>query len=82
MVSLQQKIKLPSKKLMKESKLIEMQNKVESQTRVLQEIINELGQTRNIVVSLLEIVKNLKEYQPIIKRLQDEREANTKEAKE
>ncbi len=67
---------------MKENKLIEMQNKVESQTRVLQEIINELGQTRNIVVSLLEIVKNLKEYQPIIKRLQDEREANTKEAKE
>ena len=67
---------------MKESKLIEMQKKVESQTRVLQEIINELGQTRNIVVSLLEIVKNLKEYQPIIKRLQDEREANTKEAKE
>jgi hypothetical protein len=67
---------------MKESKLIEMQNKVESQTRVLQEIINELGQTRNIVVSLLEIVKNLKEYPPIIKRLQDEREANTKEAKE
>jgi hypothetical protein len=67
---------------MKESKLIEMQNKVESQTRVMQQIINELGQTRNIVVSLLEIVKNLKEYQPIIKRLQDEREANTKEAKE
>jgi len=67
---------------MKESKLIEMQKKVESQTRVLQEIINELGQTRNIVVSLLEIVKNLKEYQPIIKRLQDERKANTKEAKE
>ena len=67
---------------MKESKLIEMQNKVESQTRVLQEIINELGQTRNIVVSLLEIVKRLKEYEPIIKQLQDEREANTKEAKE
>jgi len=67
---------------MKESKLIEMQNKVESQTRVMQQIINELGQTRNIVVSLLEIVKNLKEYQPIIKRIQDEREANTKEAKE
>jgi len=66
---------------MKESKLIEMQNKVESQTRVMQQIINELGQTRNIVVSLLEIVKNLKEYQPIIKKLQDDREADTKEAK-
>jgi hypothetical protein len=67
---------------MKESKLIEMQNKVESQTRVLQEIINELGQTRNIVVSLLEIVKRLKEYEPIIKQLQDDREANSKKTKE
>lgn len=67
---------------MKESKLIEMQNKVESQTRVIQELINELGQTRNVVVSLLEIVKRLKEYEPIIKRLQDEREADTKKAKE
>ena len=67
---------------MKESKLIEMQNKVESQTRVIQELINELGQTRNVVVSLLEIVKNLKEYHPIIKRLQDERKADTKKAKE
>tara|TARA_R100001460_G_scaffold86185_1_gene127623 strand:- start:12 stop:215 length:204 start_codon:yes stop_codon:yes gene_type:complete len=67
---------------MKESKLIEMQNKVESQTRVMQEIINELAQTRNVVVSLLEIVKSLKEYEPIIKRLQDERKADTKKAKE
>jgi|TARA_R100001463_G_scaffold114237_1_gene169430 proteasome assembly chaperone (PAC2) family protein len=67
---------------MKESKLIEMQNKVESQTRVMQQIINELGQTRNIVVSLLEIVKRLKEYKPIIKKLEDEREANSKKAKE
>ena len=66
---------------MKESKLKEMQNKVESQTRVMQQIINELGQTRNIVVSLLEIVKRLKEYESIVKKLQDDREADTKEAK-
>jgi len=66
---------------MKENKLIEMQNKVESQNRVMQQIINELGQTRNIVVSLLEIVKRLKEYEPIVKKLQDEREADTKKAK-
>tara|TARA_B110000285_G_scaffold201190_1_gene235651 strand:+ start:729 stop:932 length:204 start_codon:yes stop_codon:yes gene_type:complete len=66
---------------MKENKLIEMQNKVESQTRVMQQIINELGQTRNIVVSLLEIVKRLKEYESIVKKLQDDREADTKEAK-
>ena len=67
---------------MKESKLIEMQNKIESQTRVMQQIINELGQTRSIVISLLEVVKRLKEYQPIIKQLQDEREADTQEVKE
>ncbi len=67
---------------MKENKLIEMYNKVESQTRVMQEMINELGQTRNIVISLLEIVKRFKEYEPIIKQLQDEREADTKKTSE
>ena len=66
---------------MKESKLIEMQNKIESQTRVMQEIINELGQTRNIVISLLEIVKRFKEYEPIIKQLEDERKADSEKAK-
>jgi|TARA_B100001094_G_C17840531_1_gene627705 hypothetical protein len=66
---------------MKESKLIEMQNKIESQTRVMQEMINELGQTRNIVISLLEIVKRLEEYKPIIKQLEDERKADSEKAK-
>lgn len=74
-------IRLPLKKLMKESKLIEMHNKVESQTRVMQEIINELGQTRQIVISLLEIVKRFKEYEPIIKQLEDERKADSEKAK-
>lgn len=66
---------------MKESKLIEMNNKIESQTRVMQEMINELGQTRNIVISLLEIVKRFKEYEPIIKQLEDERKADSEKAK-
>jgi hypothetical protein len=66
---------------MKENKLIEMQNKIESQTRVMQEMINELGQTRNIVISLLEIVKRFKEYEPIIKQLEDERKADSEKAK-
>jgi hypothetical protein len=77
----ERKIRLPSKKLMKESKLIQMQNKIESQTRVMQQIINELGQTRQIVISLLEIVKRLKEYEPIIKQLEDERKADSEKAK-
>jgi len=66
---------------MKENKLIEMYNKVESQTRVMQEMINELGQTRHIVISLLEIVKKFKEYEPIIKQLEDERKADSEKAK-
>ncbi len=66
---------------MKESKLIEMQNKVESQTCVMQQIINELGQTRQIVISLLEIVKRFKDYEPIIKQLEDERKADSEKAK-
>jgi phage-related tail protein len=66
---------------MKESKLIEMSNKIESQTRVMQEMINELGQTRHIVISLLEIVKKFKEYEPIIKQLEDERKADSEKAK-
>jgi phage-related tail protein len=66
---------------MKESKLIEMQNKIESQTRVMQEMINEIGQTRQIVISLLEIVKRFKEYEPIIKQLEDERKADSEKAK-
>ena len=75
------RIRLPLRKLMKENKLIEMYNKVESQTRVMQEMINELGQTRNIVISLLEIVKKFKEYEPIIKQLEDERKADSEKAK-
>jgi len=75
------RIRLPLRKLMKENKLIEMYNKIESQTRVMQEMINELGQTRNIVISLLEIVKKFKEYEPIIKQLEDERKADSEKAK-
>ena len=66
---------------MKENKLIEISNKIESQTRVMQEMINELGQTRHIVISLLEIVKKFKEYEPIIKQLEDERKADSEKAK-
>jgi hypothetical protein len=47
----------------------------------MQEMINELGQTRHIVISLLEIVKKFKEYEPIIKQLEDERKADSEKAK-
>ncbi len=66
---------------MKESKLIEMQNKIESQTRVIQQLINEIGQLKTLVISLLEIIKRLKEYESIVKQIKDDREADNKEAK-
>lgn len=66
---------------MKESKLVEMRNKVESQTRVIQQLINEIGQLKTLVINLLEIIKRLKEYEPIIKQLKDERKADSEKAK-
>tara|TARA_B100000927_G_scaffold290848_1_gene290803 strand:+ start:2282 stop:2485 length:204 start_codon:yes stop_codon:yes gene_type:complete len=66
---------------MKESKLIEMQNKIESQTRVIQQLINEIGQLKTLVISLLEIIKRLKEYESIVKQIKDDREADNKKAK-
>ena len=66
---------------MKESKLIEMQNKIESQTRVIQQLINEIGQLKTLVISLLEIIKRLKEYESIVKQIKDDREAVNKKAK-
>lgn len=66
---------------MKESKLVEMRNKIESQTRVIQQLINEIGQLKTLVISLLEIIKRLKEYESIVKQIKDDREANNKEVK-
>lgn len=66
---------------MKESKLVEMRNKIESQTRVIQQLINEIGQLKTLVINLLEIIKRLKEYESIVKQIKDDREADNKEAK-
>lgn len=66
---------------MKESKLVEMRNKIESQTRVIQQLINEIGQLKTLVISLLEIIKRLKEYESIVKEIKDDREADNKKAK-
>lgn len=66
---------------MKESKLVEMRNKIESQTRVIQQLINEIGQLKTLVINLLEIIKRLKEYESIVKQIKDDREADNKKAK-
>tara|TARA_R110001606_G_scaffold374221_1_gene531965 strand:+ start:80 stop:292 length:213 start_codon:yes stop_codon:yes gene_type:complete len=70
---------------MKESKLIEMNNKIQSQTRVLQEIINKINMLQTVVSNLLEVTSRLKEYESIATQLKSEsndRKTDTKEASE
>ncbi len=42
---------------MKESKLVEMKNKIDAMTRVLQQLINEVGQLRDLSIGTLETIK-------------------------
>ena len=54
---------------MKESKLIEMQNKVVALTNVMQQIINEISYLRELSVGTLETVKLLPGYEEAIEKL-------------
>ena len=68
---------------MKESKLIEMNNKIQSQTRELQEIINKINMLQTVVSNLLEVTSRLKEYESIANQLKlesDDKNGNTREA--
>ncbi len=54
---------------MKESKLIEMQNKIQALTNVMQQIINEISHLRELSVGTLETVKLLPGYDEAIETL-------------
>ena len=64
---------------MKESKLLEMNNKVEALTRVVQQIINELTHLRELSVGTLETIKLMPDYQDAIDALKKQMEDNIKE---
>ena len=57
---------------MKESKLIEMKNKVESLTRVVQQLITELQFTREVAVGSLETIKKMPGYNEALEKLKNE----------
>ncbi len=57
---------------MKESKLIEMKNKVESLTRVVQQLITELQFTREVAVGSLETIKKMPGYNEALEDLKNE----------
>ncbi len=54
---------------MKESKLIEMQNKIQALTNVMQQVISELNHLRELSIGTLETVKLLPGYEEAIETL-------------
>ena len=56
---------------MKESTLLEMQNKIKALTNVAQQLINENTQLRDLAVGTLETLKLMPGYDEAIKELQD-----------
>jgi len=64
---------------MKESKLLEMQNKIQALTNVMQHLINENTQLKDLAVGTLETLKLMPGYDKALKELQ---ESVTKKQKE
>jgi len=67
---------------MKEDKLIEMRNKIEAQTRIMQEMMHKISVLENLIISVMEVIKRLGEYEKIAEQLNKElndKKANTKE---
>ena len=56
---------------MKESTLLEMQNKINAMTRVLQQLINENTQLRDLSVGTLETLKLMPGYEKAIEDLKN-----------
>jgi len=57
---------------MKESTLLEMKNKIDSMTRIIQHLINENTQLRDLAIGTLETVKLMPGYDKAIESLKKE----------
>ena len=66
---------------MKESKLIEMQNKVETLGKVAQKLMIEVQQLTQLSVGTLETIKNMEGYEQAIEKLKEEMVAKSGKAK-
>jgi len=67
---------------MKESKLIEMQNKVETLGKVAQKLMIEMQQITQLSVGTLETIKNMEGYEQAIEKLKEKMVAESSKAKE
>jgi hypothetical protein len=69
---------------MKESKLLEMKNKVEALTRVVQHLLNEITQVKDLAIGTLETIKKMPDYEEAIDALKKdvvEKPSETKKVK-
>jgi len=57
---------------MKESKLLEMQNKVAALTRVVQQLISEIDNLKNLSIGTLETIKKMPDYKLALEELKKE----------
>ena len=64
---------------MKEQTLLEMKNKVEALTRVIQHMMTEMSQMRELAIGTLETVKLLPGYEDALNQLKANVEAKKKE---
>ena len=66
---------------MKESTLLEMQNKLKALTNVIQQVLTEITHLRELSVGTLETLKLMPGYQDAIDALKKQMEDNIKERK-
>ena len=69
---------------MKENKLLEMKNKVEALTRVVQHLLNEITQVKDLAIGTLETIKKMPDYEEAIDALKKdvvEKPSETKKVK-
>ena len=64
---------------MKENTLLEMKNKLDAMTRVMQQVINEISHLRELGVGTLETVKLLPGYEDAIETLKKKMEEEVKQ---
>ena len=64
---------------MKETKLLQMQNKIESLTNVVQYLINEINNLRDLSIGTLETIKCMPDYDEALQTLEEQVKTNKKE---
>ena len=56
---------------MKESKLIEMQNKIKAMTNVIQSLMNEFDYLRTLSIGTLETIKQMPDYEEALGKVKE-----------